>query len=98
VIRSWRIRLVTPAGRDLSPSHGSCGGIGPPGSWTAAWSPDGDRIAVQTTGLFPTADARKRLPALYVMNADGSGLQRVRRGTFVLSGAGDALLRPLWLP
>ncbi|HUJ55089.1 MAG TPA: hypothetical protein VLW49_03775 [Gaiellaceae bacterium] len=89
---SWegsRIRLVTATGSDATPSRGDCRGIGPTGSRIATWSPDGGRIAVETFG------------GLYVMNADGSGLERLRRGNFLVRAAGASsggpLLRPLWL-
>lgn len=82
---SWRIRLVTPGGRDATPTGGGCVGIGPPGSVVPAWSPEGGRIAVAT---------RK---ALYVMNADGSRLERLLRGNFLGRGSGGAQ-RPLWQP
>ena len=81
--RDWRIRLVTLGGHDATPSGGSCSVIGPPASVAPAWSPDGRRIAIAT------------LNALYVMNADGSGLERVRRGDFLGRGVGG-LLRPFW--
>jgi len=85
--RSWQIRLVTPDGRDTTPSHDRCTGIGPRGSVVGSWSPDGGRIAVKTRA------------ALYVMNADGSGLRRVRRGNFLALGpSGGGPLRPLWQP
>ena len=83
--RGWRIRLVTPGGRDVTPQSGDCGGIGPPDSVVPAWSPDDSRIAVTT------------LKALYVMNADGSGLERILRGNFLGRGVGG-LLRPFWQP
>ncbi|HZD86538.1 MAG TPA: hypothetical protein VE088_00865 [Gaiellaceae bacterium] len=85
-----RIRLVSAAGSDATPAAGGCGGIGPKGSRIATWSPDGSRIAVETWN------------ALYVMNADGSGLERLRRGNFLVRGAGASsggpLLPPLWQP
>ena len=80
-----RIRLVTPSGRDVTPAGGRCAGIGPPRSIVAAWSPDGGRIAVATG------------KALYVMNADGTGLERLLRGNFINRGPGG-LLKPLWQP
>jgi hypothetical protein len=83
-----RIRLVTPSGRDVTPSKG-CAGIGPRDSRVAAWSPDGDRLAIVA------------LSALYVVNADGTGLERVRRGNFLAFGPwppSGAFLRPLWQP
>jgi hypothetical protein len=81
----WRIRLVTPDGRDATPSSGACDGIGPPESVAPAWSPDGRRIAITTPH------------ALYVMNANGSGLERILRGNFLGRGVGG-LLRPFWQP
>jgi dipeptidyl aminopeptidase/acylaminoacyl peptidase len=90
---SWersRIRVVTTTGSDATPSRGGCPGIGPTGSRIATWSPDGSRIAVETFG------------GVYVMNADGSGLERLRRGNFLVRAAGASsggpLLRPLWQP
>jgi Tol biopolymer transport system component len=62
-----RIRLVTPGGRDVTPARRSCLGIGPADSSIESWSPDGARIAV-VAGR-----------GLYVMNADGGRLQRVKR-------------------
>jgi TolB protein len=52
---------------------------------SAAWSPDGRRIAFSATGTArPTQ-------AVYVMNADGSGLRQVTRGHL-------AELSPTWSP
>jgi hypothetical protein len=83
--RSWQIRLVTPGGRDATPSNDRCSRIGPVGSVTAAWSPDGGRIAVKTRS------------GLYVMKANGTGLQLVRRGNFLEYGpSGGGFLPPLW--
>jgi hypothetical protein len=82
---SWRIRLMTPTGRDVTPGGGGCAGIGPPQSIVPAWSPDGRRIAIAAE------------TALYVMNADGSGLERVLRGNFLNRGFGGPQ-RPLWKP
>jgi Tol biopolymer transport system component len=79
-----RIRLVTPAGRDVTPPTAPCDGIGPAGHPVPAWSPDGQQIAVGTD----TAE--------YVMNADGTGLRQLQRGTFThwLEG----YIRPAWQP
>ena len=83
--KDWRIRLVTPDGRDATPSHDRCAGIGPRGSVIAAWSPDSGRIAVKTRS------------GLYVMNAGGTKLQLVRRGNFLEFGpSGGGFLPPLW--
>jgi Tol biopolymer transport system component len=80
-----RIRLVTPTGRDLTPPSAPCNGIGPAGHPVPAWSPDGRQIAVATD------------TALYMMNADGTGLRQLQEGRFnsaVLWGH----LRPAWRP
>jgi len=48
-----------------------------------AWSPDGRKIAIVSN---PDADSTKS--AIYVMNADGSGVQRLTTGSGGVSGAG----------
>jgi hypothetical protein len=80
-----RIRLVTPTGRDLTPPTAPCNGIGPAGHPVPAWSPDDRKIAVGTD------------TALYVMNADGTGLRQLQRGRFN-SAALWGYLRPAWRP
>ena len=63
------IKLVTPAGRDVTPQHGRrCRAIGVVG--TPFWSPDGRQIGIQTRR------------GIYTMNADGSelGLVTLERG------------------
>lgn len=78
-----RIRLVTPTGRDVTPPTAPCDGIGPAGRPVAAWSPDGQQIAVGTG------------TAQYVMNANGTGLRLLQRGRFTsLWGH----IRPAWRP
>jgi WD40-like Beta Propeller Repeat len=76
-------RLVTPAGRDVTPRSKPrlCGGIGPHYA-IPAWSPNGHRLAVESWN------------GLYVMNADGSHVIAIAGtdgGTF-----GDG--RPAWQP
>jgi Tol biopolymer transport system component len=74
-----RIRLVTPTGRDVTPPTAPCDGIGPARHPVPAWSPDSRQIAVSTnTGL-------------YLMNANGTNLQRLRQRP---TGSG----RPAWRP
>ena len=52
---------------------------------SAAWSPDGRRIAFSATGTV------RLTQAVYVMNADGSGVRQVTRGHL-------AELSPTWSP
>jgi hypothetical protein len=79
-----RIRLVTPTGRDVTPPAAPCDGIGPANHPVPAWSPDGRRIAIHAnTGL-------------YLMNANGSDLRRLRERRTNLWNAPD--LRPAWRP
>jgi Tol biopolymer transport system component len=78
-----RIRLVTPTGRDVTPPAAPCDGIGPARHPVPAWSPDGRQIAVATNA------------ALYVMNANGTGLRQLRRDRPVLLAG---YLRPAWRP
>jgi hypothetical protein len=76
------IKLVTPAGRDVTPQdRRRCRAIGVVG--TPFWSPDGRQIGIQT----------KR--GIYTMNADGSelGLVTVERGLSPFSSG-----RPSWRP
>jgi Tol biopolymer transport system component len=78
------VRLVTPAGRDVTPGRatGTCG-IGPTGR--PVWSPDGRLIAVgAATGM-------------YVMQVDGSGLHRLT-GRTGNSFYGAEPGRPSWQP
>jgi Tol biopolymer transport system component len=63
---SCGIRLITPAGMDLTPaSVWRCRHVGVPGR--ATWAPDGRRIAIGGDGV-------------YVMNPDGSDLSKIWRG------------------
>jgi Tol biopolymer transport system component len=79
-----RIRLVTPTGRDVTPPTAPCDGIGPARHPVPAWSPDGRQIAVAANG------------SLYVMNPNGTNLQRLRQSP---TGSGLAgYLRPAWRP
>jgi Tol biopolymer transport system component len=90
---SCGLRLVTPAGQDITPvSAGRCRAIGPVG--LPNWSPDGTKIAIETT------------KGIYVVNADGSRLHLVshRTGGVLDLSAGLAPLethgleRPSWRP
>ena len=77
------IRLVTPAGKDVTPTVNSCGAIGD--SAPPVWSPDGTRLAFETTS------------GVYVMNANGTDLHRVSdRATWTWYGALPG--RPSWRP
>ena len=57
------IRLVTPAGKDVTPAVNSCGAIGR--SAPPVWSPDGTKLAFETNA------------GVSVMNANGSDLHQV---------------------
>jgi dipeptidyl aminopeptidase/acylaminoacyl peptidase len=59
------VRLVTPAGRDVTPAGFRCGALA--GTGRPVWSPDGRQLAVGTHG------------GVFVMGADGTGLHRVTR-------------------
>ena len=77
------VKLVTPAGKDVTPPGrlGRCRAIGVSG--VPVWSPDGRKIAIATNR------------GIYVMNADGSGLSLVT----ALTGRGMfGLGRPTWRP
>jgi hypothetical protein len=80
-----RIRLVTPTGRDVTPPAAPCDGIGPAGHPAPAWSPDGRKIAVGTD------------TALYMMNANGTGLRQLQRGRFAALALWG-YIRPAWRP
>ncbi len=84
---SCGVRLVTPAGRDVTPKRaGSCRAIGPAGRPT--WSPDGSKIAIETG------------EGIYVVNADGSRLHLVSHQTSTAGRNLDAQFhqpdRPSW--
>jgi dipeptidyl aminopeptidase/acylaminoacyl peptidase len=78
------IRLVTPAGRDVTPRHSanSCGALalagGPP-----VWSPDGKQLALETEG------------GIFVMKADGGHL-RLLTGKATTTWYGRLPGRPAW--
>ena len=69
------IKLITPAGRDVTPpSPFTCNAIGVRG--TPSWSPDGKKIAIGGTGA-KLLRWRSALPrGTFVMNADGTELIR----------------------
>jgi dipeptidyl aminopeptidase/acylaminoacyl peptidase len=56
-----------------------CVGISAP---VAAWSPDGDWIAVSTVGGATPRDAGAHADGLYLVRPDGSGLHRIAQGAF----------------
>jgi Tol biopolymer transport system component len=79
------IRLVSPSGVDLTPgaTPGGCATIGVSGR--PSFAPDGTKIAVGSTGGG----------GLYLMNPDGTELERVAANT------GTAMFdsgRPAWMP
>ena len=77
------IRLVTPAGKDVTPAVNSCGAIGR--SAPPMWSPDGTKLAFETKA------------GVYVMGANGSDLHRVSlEATTTWYGALPG--RPSWRP
>ncbi len=78
------VRLVTPAGRDVTPGRtkGSCPGVGLHG-WPV-WAPDGLTLAIATfRGLFE-------------VHTDGSDLHQVTKDTLI--SPADTVIRPAWLP
>jgi TolB protein len=82
------IRLVTRAGKDATPRRSSSKckigfSIGQPGRPT--WSPDGRKLAVETAS------------GIWVMNADGTDLQRVSSKTS-RAWYGSQPGRPSWRP
>jgi Tol biopolymer transport system component len=84
---SCGLRVVTPAGQDVTPaSAGECRAIGPVG--IPDWSPDGTKIAVETT------------KGIYVVSAAGTNLHLVsHRTSGVLELIEDhGLERPSWRP
>jgi TolB protein len=58
--------------------------------WSPAWSPDGDRIVFQSDRHNPTRTNSCCVTSIYVMDADGSNVQRLT------SGWNDKL--PRWSP
>ena len=63
------IKLMTPAGVDVTPGVGPCRVIGVPGLPT--WSPDGERLAIAS----PRGNWLYRRPGIYVVGARGTGLR-----------------------
>jgi dipeptidyl aminopeptidase/acylaminoacyl peptidase len=87
------IRLVTPAGRDVTPSRpgpAGCDAIGRAGP--PVWSPDGKKIAVEVSHRAPRA-----ADGVYVMDADGANLERVSLDS-APTWYGDMPGRPSWRP
>lgn len=83
------IRLVTPAGKDVTPAVNSCGAIGR--SAPPMWSPDGTKLAFETRF------------GVYVMDANGSDLRHVSSHSIVSPDAtttwyGALPGRPSWRP
>ena len=85
-IRSNGIRIVTPAGRAVSPSASAgCATVGVAGA--PAWSPDGTKIAIANSG------------GVYVMNANGTHLRRLTASRpFSVASNKRAWARPAWQP
>ena len=81
-----RIRLVTPTGRDVTPPTAPCDGIGPADNPVPAWSPDGRQIAVGTDS------------ALYLIQANGTGLRQLQRGRLINHSPAWGYIRPAWRP
>ena len=96
VIAYWAacgIRLVTPDGRDVTPRHprsAGCDAIGPAGP--PVWSPDGRKLAVEVSH-----GPRRPEDGVYVMDADGSNLERVSLDS-ALTWYGQMPGRPSWRP
>jgi Tol biopolymer transport system component len=83
------VKLLTPAGVDVTPGRGLCRVIGVIG--VPIWSPDGSNIAIARVG-WTSMYARS---GIYVMNSDGSDLRplthEVARG---VNGRVDASWQP----
>jgi hypothetical protein len=83
------IRLVTPAGKDVTPAVNSCGDIGR--SAPPMWSPDGTKLTFETKA------------GVYVMDANGSDLHRVSSRSIMIpepttTWYGALPGRPAWRP
>ena len=83
------IKLITLAGRDVTPGAGRCRTIGLSG--IPVWSPDGRRIAIAGHRGNPVFNGQ----GVYVMNAKGEHLRRLTsaRSTGLFGGA-DASWQP----
>jgi Tol biopolymer transport system component len=80
------IKLITPAGKNVTPArpNSSCRVIGIAG--TPIWSPDGKQIAIQTT------------KGIYVMNANGTHLRLASTQTGGGMFSYENPARPAWRP
>ena len=87
--RCGGIKLVTPAGRDVTPGRGACRVIGIVGIST--WSPGGKRLAI--AGHWWRAGSQ---PGVYVMDAHGANLRLITHETNGLATTGRADLS--WQP
>jgi len=80
------IRLVTPAGKDVTPRHSanSCGALGLAGG-PPVWSPDGKKLALETEA------------GIFVMDANGDHLRRLTSKA-TTTWYGRLPGRPSWRP
>jgi len=89
VSRCGGVKLVTPAGGDVSPGRGPCRVIGVTG--VPIWSPNGSQIAIARVG-WTSMYARA---GIYMMNADGSNLRLLTHETARgVNGRSDASWQP----
>lgn len=86
------IRLMQPDGTAVvPPSARPCGAIGPPHLASPVWSPDGKHIAATLSMRRPD-----RSRGTYVMNSDGTGVDRVTPATLSVFVGGRP--RVAWQP